>query len=385
MKIRPWAVIAALLSLALSTGTADAQVTPAVQILPSGSDLSIHVGLIHMPRESPANPAVQSSTWVTAAQNAVNVLLTGSQSAGTNQYDTAARAAVLNWNKMVTSTSFQSWDTLVHSVSGNNQWGNRAHFPVTVTSAKAGVTFRLTDVTTTVRSLTRTSSGWGPDGAVNVTATLNTLNTTRLRLQPGGITGVVADSVHPVQDPLAQSESCAFVGIGVALGAFGAGDSQAQLNNTLNYYRGGNFAVEVKVTVPYTDNGVARTATGSTIFLAAETLPSEESPAGSTQVYCVGFGQNMTTVTLGMPNGSLIPARNLFTLQKSTDLANWSMAGSPAMLGGQTVLSFTTGEMPGGAGPRCFYRIIDVLPPANVAARHNRGIVTPPPADVVVP
>ncbi len=381
MKNRLWAFITALLCLA----TAEAQVTPAVQILPAGSDLDIQVGLIHLPRESPANPAVQSSTWVTAAQNAVNVLLAGSQSAGTNQYDTAARAAVLNWNKMLTSTAFQSWDSLVHSASGNNQWGNRAHFPVTVTSAKAGVTFRLADVTTTVRSLTRSSSGWAPDGAVNVTATLNTLNTTRLRLQPGGITGVVGDNVHPVQDPLVQSESCAFVGIGVALGAFGAGDSQAQLNNTLNYYRGGNFAVEVRVTVPYTDNGVAKTATGSTIFLATQTLPSEESPAGSTQAYCVGFGQNMTTITLEMPTGSQVPTRNLFALQKSTDLANWSSAGSPAMLGGQTVLSFATGEMI-GTGPRCFYRIIDVLPPAGVVGRNfARSIPVLPLADVVVP
>lgn len=344
--------------------------------------VSMDVFLGFLPRENPANLALQGETWVPARDNWVGILRTGGSSAGSG-YSLAAKQSTPDYNWLITST-FNSWGGELDSTS---QFGNRHHFGLRIHAIRPGVTFRMQDITTQVQSFIFGSSGWAADGVVNISTNLSVLNAFRLRLEAGtdGINGTNDDPIATVQSSSLPSTSCLFGGLGVAMGAYGSGDNAQKLRNVYNYCSTNHLVFKVTVTVPYTENGQPFTSSASAVFWPATQQWSEQLPEG-TVVPPLTLALSESELLLGQDKDGPFPATNgLYVVEKSTDLQAWTPV-APAAFGSGLLTPFRIGDYP--SAPRYFYRGRMLVPAtqSTMMARQVRSTpIGKPSADTVAP
>lgn len=356
-------LIAALSSLGLpASAQGDGEVIPMTTV--SSSDgIRIEVVLGHLVKESAAVPATQSSTWSANRDIWMNALRSGAQSGGSvPDFTYAAKSAYLIASRMITSTTGQSWNAAPHA-GPTSQWGGRAHAAVGVTVKKSGVTFMPKDIVITARSYSLNTM-WFTDGVIVTTATFNeSLNEFRVCTVPGGIDGIVGDTVDPVQSISTPRTSFLYGGIGFGVLEYGSGDLATRLNRARNYVEGPGkgFVIDYFVQVPYMDNGEPKTAVGRTVFMS-ESLANPDTFSALPLNLDFGFDEGGKSLFLGTPGGSETASTSsnaLYLMQTSTDLDSWSPVGSVALLGNGNQLHFPTWGM---GDQRRQFRIVTIKP-----------------------
>lgn len=347
-----------------------------------GAGVSADVFIGYLPRENPANLALQGETWVAARDGWVSILRTNGSSAGSG-YSLAAKRSAPDYNWLITS-SFNSWGGELDSTT---QFGNRHHFGLRIHAIRPGVTFRMQDVTTEVRSFVYGSSGWTVDGVVSISTNLSVLNAFRLRLEAGtdGVSGTNDDPVATVQSSSLPSTSGLFGGLGVAMGAYGTGDNSQKLRNVYNYCDANHLVFKVTVTVPYIENGEPFTSSASAVFAPATQQWSEQLPEGTT-VPPLTLALSESELLFGKDETGPFPAVNgLYVVEKSTDLQAWTSVAL-ANFGSGLLTPFAVGDYP--SAPRYFYRGRMLIPATqNTLLRgpRNNVPVGKPIGDVVAP
>jgi hypothetical protein len=271
MKKTLGATLMAIVLLVIFSGTsvlAQGPVpSPSVQVASNG-EIGIDGFLGFLPRESPTNTALEGETWPTASVGWINIIRTGAGSNGLALSDKslALKRVYSDPSWLITSTAFRSWNAVVETTK---QFGNRHHLGFRVHSQKAGVTFRMQDISTQVQSYTLGATGYTADGVINASTNLSVLNNYRQRLEPGvdGKNGTNDDVISGTQSSSIASTSCLYGGLGVSIGAYGSGTDQQKLNNAANYCISNKLVLELTVTVPYLDNGTPKTLTGKKVFV----------------------------------------------------------------------------------------------------------------------
>ncbi len=376
------AAILAVFALCITTPASATEPVNKFTLTRPGAGVSTDVFLSFLPRENPSNPALQGETWVTARDGWVNILRTGGSSVGSG-YTLAAKRSSPDYNWLITS-SFPSWGGELDSTT---QFGNRHHFGLRIHAIRPGVTFRMQDVTTEVRSYIYGSSGWAADGVVNISTNLSVLNAFRLRLEAGtdGVNGTNDDPVATVQSSSLPSTSCLFGGLGVAMGAYGSGDNYQKLRNVYNYCAANHLVFKINVNIPYTENGQPFTSSASAVFAPATQQWSDQLPEG-TVMPPLSLSISESELLFGDSEKGLFPATNsLYVVEKSTEQRSWTPV-VPANFGTGLLTPFAVGDYLAGA-PRYFYRVRQLIPATQQTLRGPRNNVPtgPPIGDSVAP
>lgn len=389
MKYSVYSVISAFVIIILSLASggkamAQATIVP-TQNFSSTSDLQIRIVQTHLPRESPAAPATESSTWMASAANWKSVNFNGLQSAGSG-FTLAERFTAIDYSKMVTTTDAQSWNGLPHDIPGNNQFGNRAHMALQISAMKTGVTFKMQAIQVFIKSYVfdTLANRWRLDGVIVAFTTLESLNYFRIRCDSAGPAGFEGDLVSSVQDSTIPSVSCYFGGIGIGIGAYGSGTTAQKIQNAINYMVSNHFVVEVNVAVPYDDNGASKMASANHVFVPAGLQNSTVDPSAAKSPLPFGFKPGRTdALRLGESAGTFTTSSSsLYMLQKSRDMQSWTNAGSVARFGSAGFLDFPIEDMAHGEA-HYFYRVLTVCPTtltplaAPNAGKNNKQLALP--------
>lgn len=351
--------------------------SPTHLTLGSSPDIGAELFISDLQRESPDNLALQGETWMTQANNWMQIIRDGTMTTG-DGFTQVVKEITISHNWMVTST-FRSWGS---ETTTANQWGNRMHFGFRIYTKRPGVTFKMKDVTSAIKSYIygpNHAQGWRPDNVINKSARLDTLNYFRIRMTAGldGINGNVDDEVG-LQDANLPTTSCAYGGVGVAIGAYGTGTDQQKLDNAVMYQDVNNLALRFTLDVPYRDGATDKFFSASMVALADNFVPSPILPAEL----------SLPTTAVNWPAGKVLfgevgnsPMVNgLYVFETSNDLDSWT----PFALTDIGAGDITSFGIP--AGSRGFFRARRLIPAYGESMmRTPRSVTALPVADVVTP
>lgn len=142
--------------------------------------------------------------------------------------------SAMDYSKMVVTPSFESWHGVLAPES--NEHGNVRYDQGFYLYINDG-TFIPSQVSVNTRSEIWNGEGWVAGGGINITTTLGTVHSARIRMNAGinTIAGDSDDQVHSVQTGALASTGFVFIGPAVGLTPFGTGSQQQQIQNTIDW------------------------------------------------------------------------------------------------------------------------------------------------------
>lgn len=264
-----------------------------------------YLGGVHGP---PDNTSLSPSFLTFRSNRGQQMLgqIAGGYSVQGSGYSQSAVEA-MDYSKMVVTPSFESWHAVVAPETGEH--GNVRYDEGFYLYINGG-TFIPSQVSVNTKSEIWNGEGWVVGGGINITTTLSTVHSARIRMNSGtnGTAGDSDDQVHSVQTGSQASTGFVFLSPAVGLAAFGSGTDQQKVQNTIDWLNLNKLRL-------------VHTVSGTSTLGTFSFTKTNEPPKGNLDG--LGFRINGSPVS----SVSWTSDGQAYVLQRSFDLANWTDLG----------------------------------------------------------